>query len=62
MTLEELEKRGDLVTVQEVAELWRTHENTIYRAIERGTLPAVRIPGGIRIAISVIRRYGTQTT
>lgn len=40
-------RRVLLVTVQEVAELCRVSEMTVYRWIRRDHLPAIRFPGRV---------------
>ncbi|MGA7870096.1 MAG: helix-turn-helix domain-containing protein [Candidatus Binatus sp.] len=40
---------SSLLTIQEVAEVLRTHPTTIYRLIRRGELPGFKIGGNWRI-------------
>ena len=46
--------KSELLTVQEVAKLWRQHPATIYRKIQSGELHAVRL--GDETAALRIRR------
>lgn len=45
------------LSVQEVAELFRVHPQSIRRAIHRGELPAVKIAGSIRISRSELEEH-----
>lgn len=42
--------------VSEVAERWRVSKMTIYRLIEDGTLPVIRVGRSFRIALSDVER------
>lgn len=35
--------RGELLTVRELAREWKQHKSTIYRKVERGLIPSVRL-------------------
>ena len=48
---------AELMTVSEVAELLRVHQNTIYAQIEAGELPCFRIGKSIRISCEQIENY-----
>lgn len=42
-----------------LARFWDVHINTVYRDIQKGALPACRLPGGqLRIRWVDARRYG----
>lgn len=43
-----LEHRPTIMTVQEVARYLRVHAITVYRMIQRGQLPAIRVGRGWR--------------
>jgi excisionase family DNA binding protein len=45
------------VTVNEVAQLMRVSKMTVYRLINQGDLPAVRIGRGYRIREEDVHRY-----
>jgi excisionase family DNA binding protein len=36
-------ERRELLTVRELAREWKQHESTIYRKVERGLIPSVRL-------------------
>jgi excisionase family DNA binding protein len=40
---------GDLLTPAEVAKIMRVSKSTVYRWVEEGTLPAMRLGGVVRI-------------
>jgi len=40
---------GDLLTPAEVAKIMRVSKSTVYRWVEEGTLPAMRMGGVVRI-------------
>lgn len=42
----EMETWPAVLTVGELARFWRVHPDTIHRAIKKGALRALRIPGG----------------
>lgn len=48
------------VTVAELASYWGVSERTIYRDIDKGALPVMRVGSGgtIRITIEAARQYG----
>lgn len=47
------------VSPARLAQFWSVHVNTIYRDIDKGALPAFKLPGGrLRIRKSDARRYG----
>jgi excisionase family DNA binding protein len=45
-----------LLTIKEVAERLRVHEVTVRRYIAKGTVPAVKIGGGVRVRESDIKK------
>ena len=45
------------VTVSEVADLLRVSRMTVYRLIEQGQVPAIRVGRGYRILESDVDRY-----
>jgi excisionase family DNA binding protein len=50
-------RREELLTVKELADLWRVHEQTIYGLIRRRRLDGVlRLGGEIRIDITIASR------
>lgn len=46
------------VTPQELAEYYRVAESTIYRQVQKGALPAVRVGRAVRIRLEDAQRYG----
>ena len=48
---------GKLLRVSEVAAAWDVCPNTVYRAIERGRLDAVRVGRVLRIPIESVRAF-----
>ncbi len=50
-------REARFVTVNEVAELMRVSKMTVYRLINQGDLPAVRIGRGYRIREEDVHRY-----
>jgi excisionase family DNA binding protein len=52
-------EKEELLTVRELAREWRQSESTIYRKVERGLIPAVRLGNGtsaLRIPRSALER------
>lgn len=52
-----LEGRARFVTVAEVASMLRVSNMTVYRLIQAGTLPAVRVGRSYRIREEDVDRY-----
>ncbi|MGH2657085.1 MAG: helix-turn-helix domain-containing protein [Actinomycetota bacterium] len=50
-------REARFVTVNEVAQLMRVSKMTVYRLINQGDLPAVRIGRGYRIREEDVHRY-----
>ena len=50
-------REARFVTVNEVAQLMRVSKMTVYRLINQGNLPAVRIGRGYRIREEDVHRY-----
>jgi excisionase family DNA binding protein len=52
--------RTEHVTVKEFAEYWRVSERTVWRDIEKGAIPVLRIGrfGRVRIRRRVMEAYG----
>jgi excisionase family DNA binding protein len=50
-------REARFVTVNEVAQLMRVSKMTVYRLINQGELPAVRIGRGYRIREEDVHRY-----
>jgi excisionase family DNA binding protein len=50
-------REARFVTVNEVARLMRISKMTVYRMIQQGELPAVRIGRGYRIREEDVHRY-----
>ena len=48
---------GKMLRVSEVAAAWDVNPNTVYRAIERGRLDAVRVGRVLRIPIESVRAF-----
>ncbi len=48
---------AEMMTVAEVAEFFRLHQNTIYLRVEAGELPCFRIGKSIRFFRSQIEKY-----
>jgi len=46
-----------LLTVAEIAQTLRVSRMTIYRLVERGTLPSVRVGHSIRVPAAAVRAY-----
>lgn len=50
---------GGMVTPAKLAADWGVHVHTVYRDIDKGALPAFRLPSGrLRIRREDARRYG----
>lgn len=47
---------GDLMTPSEVASIMRVSKSTVYRWVDDGTLPAMRIGGVVRIYASALAK------
>lgn len=45
------------MTVEEVAEKLRVNPRTVYRAIEKGQLPVIRVGRLIRISVEAYQEY-----
>jgi excisionase family DNA binding protein len=54
------DKELGLLTVRELAECLRVHENTIYRLLRKHGLPAFRVGGGWRFNRETIERWMRQ--
>ncbi len=52
-----MERRPTIMTVDEVARYLRVHTMTIYRLIQRGDLPALRVGRGWRFKKDQIERW-----
>jgi excisionase family DNA binding protein len=52
-----MERRPTIMTVEEVAKYLRVHTMTIYRLIQRGDLPALRVGRGWRFKKDQIERW-----
>jgi excisionase family DNA binding protein len=50
-------REAQFATVNEVAQLMRVSKMTVYRLINQGDLPAVRIGRGFRIREEDVHRY-----
>jgi excisionase family DNA binding protein len=50
-------REARFVTANEVARLMRISKMTVYRIIQQGELPAVRVGRGYRIREEDVRRY-----
>ena len=48
---------SEIMTVQEVAEFLRLHQNTIYHQIETGELPYFRIGKSIRFSREQVEKH-----
>jgi excisionase family DNA binding protein len=46
-----------LLTVAEIAQALRVSRMTIYRLVERGSLPSVRVGHSIRVPAAAVRAY-----
>jgi excisionase family DNA binding protein len=51
---------GQLLTVAEVAAMWRVSKMTIYRMIQAGRVPAIRVGRSYRIPANVASTIGRQ--
>ncbi len=51
------ERQAELMTVQEVAAYLRVHPMTVYRLIQRGELPAIRVGRGWRLSRNRIEQW-----
>jgi excisionase family DNA binding protein len=51
------EQQAALMTVREVATYLRVHPMTVYRLIQRGELPAIRVGRGWRFSRSRIEQW-----
>lgn len=60
LSLEEREREHEpAISPSRLASYWGVSVRTIYRDIQKGALPAFRLPGGqIRITTAEARRYG----
>lgn len=56
-TVHTSESRSQFVTVGEVAELLRVSNMTVYRLVQSGALPAVRVGRSYRIREDDVDRY-----
>lgn len=52
---------SEYLTVVEVAKLTKLSRPTIYRGIQRGEIPAVRIGGAVRIPAAWLESLAAQT-
>jgi excisionase family DNA binding protein len=52
-----LEGQNDLLTVKEMAALLRTSPATVYRIVERRSIPFLRLPRGIRFSRKDVEAY-----
>jgi len=56
-TVQRIESRSQFVTVAEVAEMLRVSTMTVYRLVQSGALPAVRVGRSYRIRADDVDRY-----
>ena len=48
-----------LLTVEELAKILRLHPKTIYRLVEKGKLPCIRVGRNVRFSSDVIQQLTT---
>ncbi len=56
------DERPQVLTVPEVAEILRVGRNLVYRMIERGEIPAIRVGRKIRVPRLALDRYLDRST
>lgn len=52
---------AEFLRVVEVAEILRVHRQTVYKAIDAGDIPVVKIAGAVRIPSAWLRAAGLKT-
>ena len=56
------DRLNDYNTVKEVAEIFRTSDETIYRLIKAGRMGHLRLMGGVRVSREHVLAYLKQNT